>query len=62
MADLILVHEQGNSQRVLLNRDAIVWGRQVDAPGDTGQKHSVLQLAEGKSIVVVGTLESLVNR
>jgi uncharacterized protein YlzI (FlbEa/FlbD family) len=61
MSGLILVHEHGTSERILLNRDAIVSGRQVIAP-DTGQKQSVLQLTEGKSIVVEESLESLVNR
>jgi hypothetical protein len=61
MADLILVHEQGTSERILLNRDAILSGRQVDVPG-SGQKQSVLQLTEGNSIVVEESLESLVNR
>ena len=61
MADLILVHEQGTRERILLNRDAIVSGRQVDAP-DTSLKQSVLELTEGKSIVVEESLESLVNR
>jgi hypothetical protein len=61
MADLILVHEHGTSERILLNRDTIVSGRQVDVPG-TGQKQSVLQLTEGTSIVVEESLESLVNR
>jgi hypothetical protein len=40
MADLILVHEQGTRERILLNRDAIVSGRQVDVPG-TSLKQSV---------------------
>ena len=59
MADLILVKE--TRERILLNRDAIVSGRQVDAPG-TSLKQSVLELTEGKLIVVEESLESLVNR
>jgi hypothetical protein len=57
MADLIVVHELGSGEPILLNCEAIVQGREHNDPA-----HGIyisLELIDGKSITVRGSLENL---
>jgi hypothetical protein len=57
MADLIIVHELGSNEPILLNCAAILKGREHNDPA-----HGIyisLELIEGKSVTVRGSLENL---
>jgi hypothetical protein len=57
MADLIIVHELGSGEPILLNSDAIVKGREHnDAAHGI---YSSLDLIDGKSVTIRGSLETL---
>jgi len=57
MADLIIVHELGSNEPILLNCAAIVQGREHNDPAHG--MYISLELVEGKSITVRGSLENL---
>ncbi len=57
MADLIIVHELGSGEPILLNPTAIVKGREHNDPAHG--IYSSLELIEGKSVTVRGSLETV---
>ena len=57
MADLIIVHELGSGEPILLNSAAIVKGREHnDAAHGI---YSSLDLIDGKSVTIRGSLETI---
>lgn len=57
MADLIIVHDKGSGDPILLNRDTIVKGREYKQHGK-GNATS-LDLLAGKSVVVQESLQEV---
>jgi hypothetical protein len=58
MSELIIVHEQDSGDPILLNRNAIVHGREYKQHTKKGTATS-LELVGGKSLIVQESLETL---
>lgn len=56
MADLIIVHEAGGTEEILLNREHVIYARRPDS--DT----TVLTLRDGKVLMITANLAILRNK